>query len=80
MTTNRTPAQRKTPATDTAAAEPTPQPDKTYVLKQNKVTKGAVRYADGDGHSLYFRKEDLAVEGHSGQIPTEVRVDATFVW
>lgn len=30
-----------------------------YTLTRDKITKGAVRYSDGEGHSLYFRKEEL---------------------
>ena len=28
-------------------------------LTQDKITKGAVRYNDGRGHAIYFRKEEL---------------------
>lgn len=32
----------------------------TIEMERNKETKGAVRYGDDNGHSLYFRKEEVA--------------------
>ena len=28
-------------------------------MSQDKVTKGAIRYGDGNGHTIYLRKEEL---------------------
>jgi len=33
------------------------------VMRQDKVTKGAVRFADTAGHNIYFRKEEVAEMG-----------------
>lgn len=66
-------ATTKTPAAPVTA-------DRTFTLVQEKVTKGAVRYKDEDGHTLYFRKEELTVEGHSGQFPRELKVSVNYVW
>jgi len=67
-----------TAARTTATTKTTP--DKTFTLAQEKVTKGAVKYGDTDGHNQYFRKEELTVEGHSGQFPKAVKVEVTFIW
>ena len=52
---------------------------KTFTLVLNKETKGAVRYSDDDGHSVYFRKEELKVEGKAG-FPQQIKLQATLVW
>jgi hypothetical protein len=33
------------------------------VLSKDKETKGAIRYADMQGHNLYFRKEEVEALG-----------------
>lgn len=30
-----------------------------FTLTQDKVTKGAIRYSDSNGHSIYFRKDEI---------------------
>lgn len=32
---------------------------KVLQMEKDKVTKGAVRFNDGEGHQLYFRKEEI---------------------
>lgn len=57
---------------------------RTFVMfsdeaKGGKVTKGAVRYSDGNGHQLYLRKEELATEGQAG-FPEKIVVSVTLNW
>lgn len=42
-------------------------------LDKDKVTKGAIRYADGNGHNIYLRKEEAAKLGN----PEHVKVTIT---
>lgn len=30
-----------------------------FQLEKNKVTKGAIRFGDDEGHSIYLRKEEV---------------------
>jgi len=41
-----------------------------FIMSQDKVTKGAIRYADGEGHNIYLRKEEAAKLGN----PLSVKV------
>lgn len=45
-----------------------------------KVTKGAVRYSDGNGHQLYLRKEELRTEGQAAEFPQKIVVAITLNW
>jgi len=42
------------------------------VMRQDKVTKGAIRFADEAGHNLYFRKEEVAQMGNPQAIKVTV--------
>ena len=42
------------------------------VLGQNKETKGAIRFADADGHNLYFRKEEVNALGNPKHILVKI--------
>ena len=46
-----------------------------FTMTQDKVTKGAVRYADGSGHNIYLRKEEAAALGNPQNVT--VTLDAT---
>jgi hypothetical protein len=57
---------------------------RTFVLFSDeghggKVTKGAVRYSDGNGHQFYLRKEELATEGKTGW-PEKIVLSVTLNW
>jgi len=43
------------------------------VLSQDKVTKGAIRFSDGDNHNLYLRKEEAAKLGNPQHILVTVQ-------
>ena len=45
-----------------------------FEMSQDKVTKGAVRYADGNGHNLYLRKEEADKIGNPQSIKVTVEV------
>jgi len=42
------------------------------VMRQDKVTKGAVRFADEAGHNIYFRKEEVATMGNPQAIKVTI--------
>ena len=42
------------------------------VMRQDKVTKGAIRFGDDAGHNLYFRKEEVAAMGNPQAIKVTV--------
>ena len=43
-----------------------------FTMTQDKVTKGAIRYADGGGHNLYLRKEEAATIGNPESIKVTI--------
>ena len=43
-----------------------------YSMHQDKVTKGAVRYSDGKGHSIYLRKEEAEKLGSPQNVEVTV--------
>lgn len=58
---------------------------RTFVMSSDesmggKVTKGAVRYSDGNGHQLYLRKEELRTEGQSAEFPQKIVLQVTLNW
>lgn len=44
------------------------------VMTQDKVTKGAVRYADQENHNLYLRKEEAEKLGNPAHILVTVQL------
>jgi len=43
-----------------------------YEMSQDKVTKGAIRYADNAGHSIYLRKEEAAKLGNPQSVEVTI--------
>lgn len=43
-----------------------------YEMSQDKETKGAVRFADGQGHNLYLRKEEAEKLGNPKAVKVTV--------
>jgi len=43
------------------------------VMTQDKVTKGAIRFADQENHNLYLRKEEVAKLGDPKHILVTVQ-------
>ena len=42
-------------------------------LSQDKVTKGAVRFSDGESHSIYLRKGEVNKLGDAARIEVTIK-------
>ena len=46
-----------------------------YDMRQDKETKGTVRFADGQGHNIYLRKEEAEKLGSPKAITVTIEPD-----